>query len=169
MSHRRTSSFDYHFDHRFVVFKNVQLRFPFRRTGVCGYVIHFTQLVNLLLSSDMLGLCIGITNCPSLLVASMVEFCLWLFVKTSFTMSQRSRASNPSILSPASRKIITSESVELCETDVCFLHIQLTGTKVRLPKIHMTPPEVDFESSRSPAKSESWNNQSLQCCALFPT
>ena len=33
---------------------------------------------------------------------------------------------------PASRKII-SDSVDLCETDVCFLHIQLLGTNVWLP------------------------------------
>ena len=26
-----------------------------------------------------------------------------------------------------------------------------------------------FESSKSPAKSESWNKPSLQCCAVFPT
>ena len=32
MSHRGTSSFDYHFDHGFVVFKNVQMRFILRRT-----------------------------------------------------------------------------------------------------------------------------------------
>ena len=55
---------------------------------------------------------------------------------------------------PASREI-SSASVELCETDVCSLHIQLIGTNVRLPKMHRIPPDVDFESSRSPAKSES--------------
>ena len=55
---------------------------------------------------------------------------------------------------PASREII-SASVELCETEVCFLHIQLVGTNVRLPKMHRIPPDVDFESSRSSAKSES--------------
>ena len=38
----------------------------------------------------------------------------------------------------------------------CFLHIQLIGTNVWLPEMHNVPPEVDFESSRSPAKSESW-------------
>ena len=54
----------------------------------------------------------------------------------------------------ASREMI-SDSVELCEKEVCFLHFQLTGTNVLLPNIHKTPPEVDFESSRSPAKSES--------------
>ena len=40
------------------------------------------------------------------------------------------------------------------------------GTNVLLTKIHKTPPEVDFESSRSPAKSESWNKPNLQCCAV---
>ena len=35
---------------------------------------------------------------------------------------------------PASREII-SASVELCETEVCFLHIQLIGTNVWLPKM----------------------------------
>ena len=83
---------------------------------------------------------------------------------TSITTSQRSTVHT---LSTIQRN--DSDSVELCETEVCFLHIQLTGTKVRLPKIRKTPPEVDFESSRSPAKSESWNKPSLQCCAVFPT
>ena len=55
---------------------------------------------------------------------------------------------------PASREI-TSTSVELCETEVRFLHIQLVGTDVRLPEMQRIPPDVDFESSRSPAKSES--------------
>ena len=54
----------------------------------------------------------------------------------------------------ASREII-SAAVELCETEVCFLHIQLIGTNVWVPKMHKSPPDVDFESSRSLAKSES--------------
>ena len=55
---------------------------------------------------------------------------------------------------PASKEMV-SDSEELWDTDVCFLHIQLMGTSVRLPKIHKIHPEVDFQSSRSPAKSES--------------
>ena len=51
---------------------------------------------------------------------------------------------------PASNEMI-SDSVELWDTDVCFLRVQLMGTNVRLPKIHKTLPEVDFESSRSRA------------------
>ena len=33
--------------------------------------------------------------------------------------------------------------------NVCFLHIQLLGTNVRLSKIHKILPEVHYESSRS--------------------
>ena len=73
---------------------------------------------------------------------------------TSITTSKRSRAGSPSVRSPASNEII-SDSAGLWDTVVCALHIQLMGTNVRLPKIHKTLPEVDFESSRSPAKSES--------------
>ena len=41
----------------------------------------------------------------------------------------KSSAGIPSNLNPASEEII-SDSVELCETEVCFLHIQLIGTNV---------------------------------------
>ena len=68
-----------------------------------------------------------------------------------------------------SMREMISASVELCETEVCFLHIQLIGTNVCLPKMHRILLDVDFESSRSPAESESWNNPSLHCCAVFPT
>ena len=62
------------------------------------------------------------------------------------------------IFKPASNEMI-SDSVELWDTDVCFLHIQINnGKDVRLPEIHkLSLSEVDSESSRSPAKSESWN------------
>ena len=86
---------------------------------------------------------------------------------TSVSKSQKSGAGIPSMRKNASRKI-TSASVELSETVVCFRHIHLTGTEVWLPKMHNVPPDVDFESSRSPAK-KSWNNHNLHCCAVFPT
>ena len=87
---------------------------------------------------------------------------------TSITTSHKSRASNPSILSQASNEII-SDSEELWDTDVCFLHIQLMVTNVRLSKIHNASTEVHFESSSSPAKSESWNKPNRQCWAVLPT
>ena len=40
-----------------------------------------------------------------------------------------SRASKPPNLNLASKEMI-SDSVELCENEVCFLHIQLNGTNV---------------------------------------
>ena len=49
----------------------------------------------------------------------------------------------PSNLNLASKELI-SYSVELCETDVCFLHIQLIGTYVLLPKTHNVPSDVIF-------------------------
>ena len=91
-----------------------------------------------------------------------------IFPKTETIKSHNSRAGKPSSLNPVSREII-SDSVELWETDVCFLHIHLIGRSVRLPKIREIHPEVDSESSRSPAKSESWNDPNRQSWAVFPT
>ena len=64
---------------------------------------------------------------------------------------------------PASREIM-SASAELCETEVCFMHIQLIGTNVWLPKIHKSPPDVDFESSGSLATSE--NPETVPTCIV---
>ena len=84
-----------------------------------------------------------------------------VFPRTATIRSYKSSAVIPSSLNPASKEMI-SDSVELCETEVFFLHIQRIGTNVWLPKTHNVPPDVDFEFSRSPAKSESWNGPSLR-------
>ena len=92
---------------------------------------------------------------------------VWIvFPRTDTIRSHKSRAIIPSDLNPASKEMI-SDSVELCETEVCLLHIQLIGTNLWLPKTHNVPPEVDFESSRSSAKSESWISPSLHCLAIL--
>ena len=97
---------------------------------------------------------------------------LWLWFvfpwRIATIRSNKSSAEIPSNLSPVSKEMI-SDSVELCETEVCFLHIQLIGTNVWPSKTYSVPPEVDFESSRSPAKSESWHSPSLHCFAVLPT
>ena len=49
--------------------------------------------------------------------------------RTSASDDQTSSAGRPSMRKPASREII-SDSVELCETNVFFLRIQLIGTNV---------------------------------------
>ena len=63
------------------------------------------------------------------------------------TKSQRSSAGIPSMRRPASKEI-TSDSVELCDTEFCLLHIKLIRTNVRLPKTHKILAEVDSESSK---------------------
>ena len=100
--------------------------------------------------------------------ASWCENWTFEFPRTETVRSQKSSAGILSNLNPAAKGMI-SDSVELCETEVYYLHIQLIGTNVWLPKTNNVPPEVDFESSRSPAKSESWNSPSLHCFAVFPT
>ena len=72
---------------------------------------------------------------------------------TLITTYHKSRAGIPSFRKPTSSDLI-SDSVELWDTDVCFLHIQVMGTNVGLSKIQKIHPEVDLESSRSPAKSK---------------
>ena len=112
----------------------------------------------------MVGICFRILGCvfthkfPRDSLWSLVSL-VWFAEEwnTSITKSQRSRAEIPSIREPSSREIIP-DSVALCETEVCFLHIELIGTNVWHPNVHKISPEVDFESSRSPAKSESWNS-----------
>ena len=62
---------------------------------------------------------------------------------------------------------MNSDSVELSDADVCLLQIQLLGTNVQLPKFHETSTEVVFESSRSPAESETRKNpvdNAEPCC-----
>ena len=57
---------------------------------------------------------------------------------TSKTKSQRSSAGIPSMRKPASREMI-SASVELCETEVCFLHIQLMAKRVTSENTQNSP------------------------------
>ena len=54
-------------------------------------------------------------------------------------------------------------------THVCFLHIQLMGTVVRLPKIHKILSEIDLESSRRSERSETCNRSNRQYWVAFPT
>ena len=70
------------------------------------------------------------------IIQQVAPFCLKSesrFHKTETIRSHNSRAGSPSNLNPVSKEMI-SDSVELCETAVCFLHIQLIGTNVWLPK-----------------------------------
>ena len=154
MSHCGAPSFNDHLDHCFVVLKHIQKRFLARRLDVWGNTINIIQHVGLPLR--FLTFVYDNGSFPGLSVVWVV------FPRAETIISHNSRTGIPSNLNPASKEMI-SDSVELCETEVCFLHIQLIGTNVWLPKMHNVPPEVEFESSKSPAKSESWNSPSQHC------
>ena len=65
--------------------------------------------------------------------------------KTKTIKSQKSRARIQSNLNPASKEMI-SDFIELCGTAKCFLHIQLIGTNVWLPKTkNISPGWFDWE------------------------
>ena len=68
---------------------------------------------------------------------------------------------------PASREII-SDDIELCYTHAFLLHIEHIGTNVWLPNTHSVRPKVDFASSTSPEKSESWKQSQSALLCGFP-
>ena len=161
MSHCRTPSFNDHLDHCFIVFKHIQWSFLTRRLDIWGNRINVFHYIDLLFEIY--------DACEHHYQVALIDLKYEkTFPRTETIRSHNSRANKPSNLNPVSKEMI-SDSVELWETAVCFLHIQLFGTNVWLPNMHNVPPEVDFESSRSPAKSESWNSPSLPCLAVFPT
>ena len=88
---------------------------------------------------------------------------------TSITKSQSERGNTVHADTCIERN--DSASVELCETGECFLHIQLIGTNVWLPKMHRIPPDVDFESSSSHAKIKilKQSKSALLCCVSHIT
>ena len=154
MSHCGTSSLD----HWFVVLKHIQQSFLMRRLDVWGNTVNIIH--NIEQSSRLLAW---------LVICVPVLSWFWVvFPRTKTIRSHKSRAGNPSNLNPASQEMMW-DSVELCDTEVCFLHIQLMGTIVWFPKTHNVPPDVDFQSSRSPAKSASWNSPSLYYFAVLLT
>ena len=87
--------------------------------------------------------------------------------RTSMTISQNDRAGRPSRRSPASRAMI-SDSVDECDTAVCFLQNQLIGTKVRGPIKTRKAALVDLLSFKSPANDASQNNAKDMFSGLSP-
>ena len=86
---------------------------------------------------------------------------------TSVIASHNVSAGNPSSLKPVSNDI-TSASVLLVDTAVCFLHAHEIGTNVSPPNVQSMP--LDVEPVKSPAKSASEGSH-LPCIhwALSPT
>ena len=168
MSHCGTSSLCDHLDHCFVVFKHIQQSFLMRRVDVWVNKINIIEIIDH--SLRLLAFVNSVRWRTNFTFVRVSPFFMTLIRISNATIrSLKSSAGIPSNLNPASKEMI-SDSVELCETEVLFLkHPQLIGTNVWLPKMNKVPPEVDLESSRSPAKSKSWNSPNLHCLAMFPT
>ena len=100
---------------------------------------------------------------------------VWL-VRDLCLCSQGQKQSDPTnreretrlISNPASKEMI-SDSVELWETAVCFLHINLLEQKYDFQKHTMFLQKWILNPQDLPAKSESWNSPSLHCFAILPT
>ena len=172
MSHCGTSAFDHHLNHSFVILKDIQRSIGTRMFSAWWNVINVGQIRIGVRGVEFVFACL-IEELPTDFCVALLHhwFCWFGLVRNEILQSPNprewERESHPCV--NLHRKEMISASVELCETEVCFFHIQLTGTNVWPPKMHRIPPNVDFESSRSPANSESWNNPNLHCCPVFPT
>ena len=112
----------------FIVFINVQLRLTLRGVCVCGNVVHMRQLINISGFPIVWGwICVSANS--FLLRDWLVVWYCSMNVTLLSPRPIKSRASNPSIRSPASNEMI-SDWVKLWDTDVCFSYIQLIGTNV---------------------------------------
>ena len=112
MSHCGTSHLYDHLDHCFAVCKDVQHGFLTRRIRVWGNRIYIVQIINL--SKNFLSR----WRCRQV---SLICLHWFVFPWRALTIrSHKSSAGIPSILKPASKEM-SSDSVELCETEVLFL------------------------------------------------
>ena len=133
MSHCRTFYLYNHLDHCFIVFKHIQQSFLIRRVDVWGNKINIFQIT--LWDGFRFWMLWGVERTSRRFRnGSHRSWWLWfVFPRTATIRSHKSSAVVPSNLNPASKELI-SDSVELCETEVCFLHIQLLGTNAWLQK-----------------------------------
>ena len=96
-------------------------------------------------------------------VPVLVRFLDWVsshkFRRPGITKSHRSTAGIPSVRKPPS-KVITSDSVELCETEVCFLHIHLFLTRVH---VHDARSRTDHVTTRNRELSVSHERAHSEC------
>ena len=123
MSHRLASAFDDHFDHCFVVLNNVQqstngekvLLLERRDQSLSDNFLSAWEVSTLFGFWDVCHNAVALRRVfPPVPMNVGVGEC-----NTSKTESHKSRAVMPSMRKPAS-KDVTSGSVELCDTAVCF-------------------------------------------------
>ena len=152
-----TSSIDDHFDHSLLVFGHRHLRFTLRRTCDCANVIQIWQLINISVTNLVLEFASSVLLLPGLMIFG--------HSRNVTLLSPHSIGQKQGFL--PSQTIIQRNNVRFCGTARHWTFASCTN--VRLPKIQKILPEFDLVSSRSPAKSQSWNKPNRQCWAVFPT
>ena len=137
MSRCRASFLFDHLDRCFVVFKDIQQNLLKRRMHVCRNKINIVWIINL--SKNFLSRWRFIRVSPCLISS---EAC---FREELVSIKSHKSSSNiPSILNPASTEMI-SDSVELCEADVCFFaHPTFLAQRTSKNAYTMYRPDVDF-------------------------
>ena len=126
--------------------KMYSLESPWEDCALLGHMIHLRQFINHCLRSRCQKLLDALFDfsliawtldislpLPEALITlplpeALIEgfLLVWCDCDTCIKLSQRSNARRPSIRNPAARDMI-SDSVELWDTEVCFLHISLQG------------------------------------------
>ena len=160
--HCKTTTFDKHFDYRLIVLIDIQHSTGTRMLSIWWNVINVCRNDVGVLDWDGV-MHVWLDNCRRVSTGPCVLFCTeW---NTWITKSHTVRARTPSMRKPASTEMI-SASVELCETDVGYLHIQLVDTNVWLPKNTQDTSWCWFWVSKSPAKSVMKQSKSALLCCL---
>ena len=154
MSHCRASSLNNHLDYCFVVFKHIQQSFLMRRVDVWGNKINIIQIINL--SRHFL----------SRWRCTQVSLYLFTLIRISVKNSndqipqvKRGFSVHPLNLHPRKWFLILLSCTKLKFVSYTSSWLEQTCGFRK----YNVPPEVDCESSRSPAKSESWNSPNLRC------
>ena len=160
-----TSSLYTHLDHCFVVLQHIQQSFLMRRSWrLREHAEHFSKHWRVHQIARLArDLCHGRQR-----VSSFYHGFWVVFPRTKTIRSHKSRAGIPSNLNPASKEMIL-DSVELCG-NWSLLHTHPTyWNKCVIPKMHSVPPEVDFESSRSPREIRVLKQSQPALFAVLPT
>ena len=148
MSHCPTSTLSQHLDHCFVVFKHIQQSFMMRKLDVWGNKIKIIQFIDH--PPRLLAFVKSCERRKNFVCAHNEVSPFYHGSESCFQELKQSDPINrerwiPSDLNLASKEMI-SDSVELCETEVWFLHIELLGNKSRFcffPANSMTSTYTD--------------------------
>ena len=160
VTHCRTSHLYDHLDHCFVVFEDVQHSFLTRSIRVWRNKINIIQIINL--SKNFLSR----WRCR--------QISLYVFILIRISVKN-----NNDQIPQVKRGYTVHPQTCIQQNDFWFCwavrnwslfltHPADWNERVASENT-VFPPEVDFGSSRSPAKSECWNSPNLHCFAMFPT